>query len=251
MNVSLYQAAAAMNANERWQEVISENLAAGSLTAFKKQEVSFTAIQAGLMPHSNLSRPGAALAYALPGVTTSTNFSGGELRPTGVNTHLALEGPGFFEVQLPSGATAYTRDGQFQLDLQGQLVNGQGFPVLGEKGPIQLNPRNREDVSISPTGEVRQGGEVKGTLKLSDFQNPNLLTPVGGGLYEARDPRLTPAAGAKPKINPGCLEGSNTSSPAEMGNLITSMRAFEANQRVVQLHDERMGRIITELGNPS
>ena len=249
MNVSLYQAAAAMNANSRWQELISENLSASSVPGFKKQELSFAAVQAGLMPHADMARPGTALPFALPSSSAYTNFSGGELKPTGVDTHLALEGPGFFEVKLPNGSRGYTRDGEFQLNAQGQLVTKQGLLVMGESGPLQFDANNGAPISISSTGEVSQGGESKGTVKTANFENPNLLTPVGGGMFEARDAALKPAVGAKPAIREGWLEGSNTSSPAEMANLISSMRSFEANQRVVQLHDERMGRLITELGN--
>lgn len=249
MNVSLYQAAAAMNANSRWQELISENLAASSVPGFKKQELSFSAVQAGMMSHGDVAKPGASLPFSLPHTTAFTNFSGGELKPTGVNTHVALEGPGFFEVQLANGSRAYTRDGEFQLNAQNQLVNKQGLLVMGEDGPLQFDPNNGTPFSISPTGEVSQGTETKGILKIANFQNPTLLTPVGGGLFEARDAGLKPSTDARPTVREGYLEGSNTSAPAEMANLITAMRSFEANQRIVQLHDERMGRLITDLGN--
>lgn len=237
-----------MNANSRWQELISENLAASSVPGFKKQELSFTAIQAGLMPHSDVTKPGTALPFALPSTSVFTNFSGGELKPTGVGTHVALEGPGFFEVKLANGARAYTRDGEFQPNAQGQLVTKQGLLVMGTDGPLQFDANNGAPISISASGEVSQGSEPKGTLKIADFQNPNLLTPVGGGLFEAREAGLKPIP-AKAGLREGWLEGANTSAPAEMANLITAMRSFEANQRVVQMHDERMGRLITELGH--
>lgn len=249
MNVSLYQAAAAMNANSRWQELISENLAAGSVPGFKKQELSFTAIQAGLMPHGDVTRPGTSLPFALPSTTAFTNFSGGEIKPTGVNTHVALAGPGFFEVKLANGARAFTRDGEFQVNAQSQLVTKQGLLVMGEDGPLQFDANNGAPISIAAGGEISQGGESKGTLKITNFQNPNLLTPVGSGMFEARAAGLKPSTDAKPAVREGCLEGSNTSAPAEMANLITAMRSFEANQRIVQLHDERMGKLITDLGN--
>lgn len=247
MNVSLYQAASAMNANARWQELISENLAASSVPGFKKQELSFTAIQAGLMPHGDVTKPGNSLPFALPSTSAFTNFSGGELKPTGVNTHVALEGPGFFEVQLANGSRAYTRDGEFRLNAQSQLVTKQGLLVMGADGPLQFDPNNGAPISIAAGGEVSQGADSKGTLKVVNYQNPNLLTPVAGGMFEARDAGLK-LSDAKPLIREGWLEGSNTSAPAEMAHLIIAMRSFEANQRVVQMHDERMGRLITDLG---
>ena len=251
MNVGLYQAAAAMNANARWQEMISGNLAASAVPGFKKQEMSFAAIQAGLMPHGDVRNAGAPMPFALPGASPFTNFSGGELKATGVGTNMALEGPGFFQVQLPGGSTAYTRDGEFQLNAQGQLATKQGYLVLGESGPIQFDLNNGAPISISPTGEISQGGEVKGTLKIGSFQNASLLSPIGNGLFEDRDPSSKPGQGPKPTVRQGWIEAANTSATTEMANLITAMRSFEANQRVVQLHDERMGKVISELGNPN
>jgi len=238
-----------MNVNARWQELISENLAASSIPGFKKQELSFSAIQAGMMPQGDISKPGTAQAFALPSASVFTNFSAGDLKPTGVNTNLALEGDGFFEVQLPNGTRGYTRDGEFRLNAQSQLVTKQGFLVMGESGPLQLDAGNGAAISVSPAGEVSQGTESKGALKVVNFQNPNLLTPVGGGMFEARDASLQPDTGAKATVRQGWIESGNTSAPAEMANLITAMRSFEANQRIVQLHDERMGRVISELGN--
>jgi flagellar basal-body rod protein FlgG len=245
MNVSLYQAAAAMNANARWQEVISDNLSSASIPGFKKQELSFSEIQAGLMPHAaNGSR------FTLPSTASFTNFTSGELSPTGIDTNVALDGPGFFEVQLPNGDHGFTRDGTFRLNAQGQLITSQGYLVLGENGPIQLDPGIKSPLVIAPNGEVSQGSDQKGTLKIANFSNPKLLTPISGSLFEARDPNLIPDT-TKGSVRQGFMEEGNTSPTVEMGNLILAMRSFEANQRVVQMQGERMGKMISELGNPT
>ncbi|MHC1765505.1 MAG: flagellar hook-basal body protein [Verrucomicrobiia bacterium] len=247
MNVSLYHAASALSANARWQEVISENLAATGIPGFKKQDISFEAVQAGLMsPGSS----GLQQAFALPQVRSATNFSQGELRMTSVKTDVAIEGPGFFTVQLPSGATGYTRDGEFRVNAQGQLTTKQGYAVLGDGGPIQLDLSEPADITISSTGEVSQGTELRAKLRVVDFRKPELLVSAGGGCFVARDPALIPIDVAQPSVRQGCLEGANTTAVSEMANLITAMRAFEANQRVIQLQDERMSRAISELGNP-
>ena len=247
MNVSLYQAAAAMNASSRWQELISENLAASSVSGYKKQELSFAAIQAGLMP----SPANGPQHFALPQAMAATNFQPGELKATGVSTDIALEGPGFIPVQLPDGHTAYTRDGEFHLSSSGQLVTKQGFAVLGEGGPIQLDLNNHTPLSISSTGEVSQGADIKGTIKAVDFTQPNLLTPISRSCFLANHPNLKTTDAVGTSIRQGFLEGANTSAAIEMGHLITSMRMYEANQKVIQAQDERMGRAITELGNPN
>ena len=248
MNVSLYQAAAAMTADARWQEAISGNLASASIPGFKKQDLSFDAVQAGMMSQATIDP---RMHYILPRATSVTSFAQGELRATGVNTDVAIEGKGFFEVQLPNGATAYTRDGEFQMNSLGQLITKQGSLVLGESGPIQLDHNNPSPLSISATGEVSQGADVKGKLKVVDFTQPNLLTQISGGNFLANHPNLQPVEVSQPSLRQGFLEAANTSPVTEMASLISVMRAFEANQRIVQLQDERMGRAISELGNPN
>ncbi len=131
MNVSLYQAASALNAMDRWQETIAENLASSSVPGFKKQDFSFAAVQAGLHGAPAASAAGASRAVLLNAGQASTNFQPGEVRVTNVKTDLAIDGKGFFEVQLPNGATAYTRDGEFHIDAQGELVTKEGHRVLG------------------------------------------------------------------------------------------------------------------------
>ena len=251
MNVSLFQAAAALNANTRWQESIAENLASSSIPGFKRQELSFAAIQAGLMPPTAAHPSGSLAHFALPVASVTTNFGTGEMKRTNVETDVAIEGPGFFEVQLPNGATAYTRDGEFQPNGQGQLATKQGYLVLGESGPIQLDPSNGGPISISQTGEFNQGAETKGKLKVVDFNDPHLLTSIGGGLFLANNPNIQTAEVPSVNLRSGFLENANTSATGEMVNLISAMRQYEANQRIIQMQDDRMGRTISELGNPN
>ena len=244
MNVSLFQAAAAMNANARWQEAISENISAGAIPGFKKQELSFGAVQAGLMSTAN-----GAQATSMPRAALATNFRQGELRSTGVNTDVALEGPGFLTVQLPDGNMAYTRDGELHLSPTGELITKQGYAVMGDGGPLQLDPSNHAPISIAATGEVSQGSELKGKLQISDFSQPQLLTPISNGYFVASNPNIRPEEASTTTLRQGFVESANTTASSEMVNLIAAMRMYEANQRVVQMHDDRMGKAITELGN--
>jgi flagellar basal-body rod protein FlgG len=247
MNVGMYQAAAGLNANARWQELIAGNLASSSIPGFKKQELSFAAIQGGLM-----SAPASGpQAFAMPHATAATNFQQGELRATGVRTDVALEGRGFFAVQLPDGHTAYTRDGEFHLDATGQLVTKQGYPVLGQGGPIQLDLNNHTPVTIAPTGEVSQGADLKDTLRIVDFNEPNLLTPISSGHFLARHAALQELTPEGTTVRQGFLEGANTSAAAEMVKLISALRMYEANQRVLVAQDDRLGKTIADLGRPT
>lgn len=251
MNVSLYQAASALNANARWQEVIAENLASSSLPGFKKQELSFGAVAAGRMPPTAQLQAGAPQVFAHTQTTTATSFRQGELKFTGVPTDVALEGRGFFEVQLPDGRTAYTRDGEFHLDAQGELVTKQGFRVMSSSGRLQLDRRNNGPLAISATGALSQGANSVGRLKVVDFTDPQKLKPIGNGLFIAEDPNLRPFEPGDYQVRQNFLEGANTNPVSEMVSLMTAMRSFEANQRVVQVNDERLRNIIAELGNPN
>jgi flagellar basal body rod protein FlgG len=243
MNVSLYQASAAMNAANRWQELIAENLSGAPLTGYKKQELSTEAVRAGLMLPGNQAAP----VFLLPHATAALNLQQGELRRTGAATDLAIDGPGFFEVQLPNGASAYTRNGEFRVSPQGVLMTKNGHTVMGETGPIQLDVASGEPMTISASGEVSQGGVLRGKLKVVEFNQPSLLTPAGAGLYLAQNPQLQARPAAASSVCQGFVEASNISPMLEMANLIVAMRQFETAQRVIQLQDERMGRTISEL----
>jgi flagellar basal body rod protein FlgG len=248
MNVSLYQAAAAMNAQARWQELITENLASGSVPGFRKKDISFSAVEAGLDPTA-IRNNGAH--YVIPTAQASTNFQPGDLRATGNQMDFALHGPGFIEVQMPNGAHGYTRDGELHLDSTGQLVTKQGYTVFGDNGPMQFDLNNGGAITMAPTGEISQGGEIKGRVQIVEFSDPHLLTAIGSGYFLADNPNAQAGPAAATTIQQGFLEASNTSPTAEMANLITAMRMFESNQKVMQMQDDRMGRVISELGNPS
>ncbi len=251
MNVGLYQAAAGMKATSQWQEMVAENLSSSSIPGFKKQNLSFGAVAAGLMGQGSASIDGANRRFSLTNGTASTDFRAGDIKPTGVTTDLAIEGRGFFEVNLPNGNKAYTRDGEFHPNAQGQLVTKQGFVVEGVAGAIQLDPNNASPITISASGEVSQGDVSRGTLKAVDFNDYDRLSGMGGGYFLANDPALVATPTTKATFVQGYLESSNTSTVAEMVNLISSSRMFEANQKVAQIEDERMGRLIADVGNPN
>ena len=223
-------------------------MASASIPGFKKQEISFEAVRAGILSPNKASAT--SQPVALPATRTPLNFSAGEVRRTDVNTDLAIEGSGFFEVQLSNGSTAYTRDGEFKVNSQGELVTKQGYVVMGEGGPIALDRNNSASIHVAEDGTVSQGSEVRGKINLVAFNDPNLLRPVSGGFFLAKDPAIQQVDDAKVTVRQGFLEGANTSAVTEMANMITVMRAYEANQRVIQMQDERMGRAISELGSP-
>jgi flagellar basal-body rod protein FlgF len=251
VNVSLFSAAAALDANSRWQEVIADNLASSSVPGYKRQQLSQEAIRAGLMSGNGSNLP---QFFSISKTSTSTNFNPGEMKYTENGTDVAIEGKGFFNVQLPDGRTGLTRDGEFQVNSKGQLVTKESFPVLGTSqgvtGPIQFSPDHSGPISISPTGIISQGSERKGKLLVTDVDQPQKLTNLTGGYFAAQDPKLvtTPSTA---NLREGYLESSNTSTLMEMASMMTASRSFEANQHVIQIQDDRLNRTISELGNPT
>lgn len=243
MDVSLYSAAAAMNATERWQDMVAANLSAASIPGSRQQEISFSSVQAGLAS----AEPGAGgNNYVIPYAGASTNFSQGELKSTGDKMNLALQGPGFFSVQMPDGSTAYTRDGEFQLNSQGQLATKQGYPLIGTGGALTFDPNNPAPIDIATDGEVSQGTDIKGAIAVTEFGNLKGLTLGGSGYFQA-NAAAKPAPATTTNVRQGFVEESNTSPTLAMASLITSMRMFETNQKVMQMQSDRMTKTITDL----
>ena len=239
----MYQAAAAMNAHARWQEIISGNLAASSVPGFKKDEVTFSAIEAGYMPADG---PDGRMPLQLPTTDRGVNFAPGEFRYTGENLDVAIDGPGFFEVQLPTGELGYTRDGQFGLNASGQLVTKDGYLVMGDGGPIQALPDLGAEVRFSPAGEATQGADVLGRLRIIEFNSPQLLKRMGGYfLGGAAGLEAMPVDGIE--VKPETIEAANTSPMAEMTSLLLSMRMFETNSRLLQMEDQHLDRTVRDL----
>ena len=245
MNVSLYQAAAAMNATSRWQEMISDNMADSSVPGARKQDISFAAIEAGT-PSGRLGMNGDR--FVMPAARPALNFQQCEINPTGVSTDFAVDGPGFFQVQLPSGQMSYTRDGEFHVNAKGQVTTKRGYPVMSDGSPVQLDPNNSGQITVSASGQISQGGEPKGHIRLVEFKDPHVLSIMGGGYYAMANPDEKPEDAKNSAVRQGYLEAANTSPTAEMSSLITAMRMFESNQKVMQMQDDRMGRVITDLG---
>lgn len=248
MDVSLYQAAAAMNATAQWQDMITQNLTTSGISGGRKHDVVFSDVQAGMDPNVN---PGSQSNYFIPVATQVTNFQPGEIHASSSPMDFALEGPGYFNVEMPNGQIAYTRGGSFELNAKGELVTNQGYPILSDGGPIKVNPNNSDSLTISATGEINQGQQHLGKFKLTEFDNPAYLTTIGAGSFQADNPDAGATAAVATKVRQGFLEEANTSPTTEMSGLVTAMRMFEANQKVMQMQSDRMSRTITELGGTS
>lgn len=211
------------------QAAIANNLANVDTTSFKRRVATTT--------------PGAAsfqslLEQELPTVEYQerADLSRGIVRETGNRLDVAIDGPQWLRVQNRAGATFYTRNGQLQVDAQGQLVNRSGLAVLDSGGaPISLNTTdaNVGTLVISPNGQIGdpKSGATYGTLGLFTLPRPEALVPTGNGLYA--DPEGQAASLVPGGVQQGFLEGSNVDSLQELVQMITVERSFTATQKAL------------------
>lgn len=249
MNIGLYKGAAALGAYEKWQEILAQNLAAGSVPGFKKNEISFDSVSDNRKLGGH-GRSGHEPQAVMPQASSKINFGQGELRRTGADLDFALQGEGFFQIQRPNGEMGYTRDGQFQLKADKTLITKGGLVVMGENGPIVF-PQGSGAISVNAEGVIFQGDETVGKLPIYQFKHLQDLHRVGDGLMAPAKGGEHPVPAEKPVILNGYLEQSNVSPMTEMVNLIDVSRAYEACQKVIQSHDEDSDKAIQVLGNPT
>lgn len=249
-------AATGMLAQEKNVNVISNNVANVNTTAYKRQRVSFSDLMYmnDVLPGANTSNAGniaptgvqSGLGVKVAG--TYKVFTQGTLQKTDAPFDMSIQGRGFFRVTMPDGTNAYTRDGSFDVDEAGQLVNKQGYPV----DPNITIPTTTVDVSISADGTIT--GKVNDTLTNFGqittvmFQNEVGLENIGNNLYKQTD-----ASGVATDVIAGeqgagtilhkHLEGSNVNAIEGVTDLISAQRAYELNSRIISTADEMMNAV--------
>lgn len=224
-----------------WQrhEVLANNLANITTTAFKRDDVIpvLDPASADLVASGrNLELIGTAPAIQF------TDHAQGAIQHTGRNLDLALDGSGFLVVETPAG-TRYTRSGAFNLGADGALVTADGHAVMGVAGRIILRSPN---FTITGQGEVRDGAQVVGTLKTVDFPKPYQLLKEGSNLYVPAE-GLTPEASTAQVVS-GALEASNVNSVEAMVSMIEVLRSYEASQKALQALEEANQTAANDIG---
>jgi flagellar basal-body rod protein FlgG len=250
---SLDIAGTGMQAQQTNVEVISNNIANMTTTGFKRRRAEFQDLiyQNLRRVGSNSSDNGTVVpsgAQVGLGVKTAAIYRIGEqgnLQQTSNSLDLAIRGHGHFQVTLPSGETAYTRDGTFSLSPEGQIVTSDGYPVA----PGITIPTNARDVTINATGEVQvkidgtTAPQTVGTVQLATFPNDAGLDAQGDNLLVASAASGAPVTGVPGSpgfgsIMQGFVESSNVNVVTEITNLITAQRAYKMNSRVITASDQ-------------
>ena len=174
------------------------------------------------------------------------DLSAGPIQETTNPLDLAIAGTGFFAVQAADGSTRYTRDGGFLTDTNGTLRARDGSSVLDTNGqPIQLPPGG--DVSVAADGTILSGGATIAQLQIADFAPGANLTKVGNGMFSAPTGTL-PQAATGSQLYQGYLEGSNVDLTESMVSTMNLVRAYEANQKLLQMQDATLKQAVNDVG---
>ena len=249
---ALYSAATGMLAQQTALDNISNNLANVNTTGFKKSKIEFQELlyQTTRAPGADLGSgnqlpTGIQVGQGSRPVATARIFTNGDLTQTGEQLDVAVQGTGFFQVQMPDGTNAYTRDGAFKTDSTGRIVTSDGLPLQAGFQPI---PAGTTNITMGSTGNVTYTGATGNStfqVQLVRFANPAGLESMGGNLYKetaaSGTPQLgTPGSNGFGTLNQGYLELSNVKVVEEMVNMIVAQRAYEVNSKAVQAADEMM-----------
>jgi flagellar basal-body rod protein FlgF len=226
-------------------DIAANNIANADTTGFKVEQLLLGA-EVGNRARNDAIRPGASFVLD-NGV--GRDFSQGTLEQTGRSLDFAIEGEGvFFRVQ-DGGAEAYTRDGAFTIDPEGTLVTKSGLPVLGEGGPITVDPA-RGALTVADDGTISQDGAVIGQLGLARFADLGVLSKDGDGLYR-NGSNAAPIDATGAQVRQGMLEGSNVNALIEITNLIEISRAYESATKMIENVQELSRRSVERLGRSS
>jgi flagellar basal-body rod protein FlgG len=254
---SLSIAKTGLEAQQTQLDAITHNLANVGTNGYKRSRAVFEDLmyqnirQAGGPTTQETQLPtGLQLGSGVRPVATSRNFTQGSLTQTGNQLDLAINGQGFFQVQMPDGGTAYTRDGSFQVNAQGQLVTNAGYAV----NPGITVPADAQTVTIGRDGTVsatlpnNATPQQIGQLQLANFMNPAGLDPRGGNLFMETAASGTAQTGAPDTnglgaINQGMVEGSNVNVVEELVAMIQTQRAYEINSKAIQTSDQMLARL--------
>ncbi len=230
MKIGLYTAALGTIVPEKRLEIIANNLANTETPGFKEDRAYF----------KNYIEE-----------ASYTVMKQGGFRSTGSPLDVAINGEGFFRVQK-DGKTMYTRNGNFRLNADQELVTQNGWKVMGQGGPITLsNPiENSTDIRIEPDGQIFDGDDQIGTLDVVKFPPKARLKKGVYGYFQPEDPGVKPKASENYKVQQYYLEDANFEVPKEMASMVDCLREMESFQKAMRTYQEIESELIRKMGTP-
>jgi flagellar basal-body rod protein FlgG len=240
MDRGFYIAASGMLTEQVRQDQLANDLANASTSGYKADQSTQANFGELLLKNTSNNQQIGGLGLGVGISKTQVDLEQGPLQQTGEPLDVALQGPGFFAVQTAAG-TRYTRDGQFSLDANGTLVTALGNPVLGPNGKQISVKGHGDDLKISADGTITAGSQSLGKIAIVSLTNP----------AKQGDTLFTGAPGAAPQgttMEQGALEGSSTNPAKVMVDMITSLRAYESMQKVINSMDETLSKGIQSGG---
>ncbi len=248
----LYTSATGMIVQRQKMDVVTTNIVNAETTGYKSDELmirTFDSVMLERLNDPNVEKLGGDIGtYSFGNYAQEriTNFDIGAFETTGRNTDIAIDGDGFFVIEMENGEERYTRCGNFVVDPEGYLTTERGNYVLGENGRILVGS---EGFSVSLNGAItpEEGLGIPDTLRMVSFEDNNVLRKEGHNLYYIYGD-AEPVAGMRGSIRQGIQESSNVNIADESVDLIQLYRKYEANQRAVRLNDETLGLAVNKLG---
>ncbi|WML35423.1 flagellar basal-body rod protein FlgG [Clostridium sp. OS1-26] len=253
----LYTAVSGMITQEAKQDVITSNLGNSTTVGFKQDNLAIRRFDDVLLENydkvvggKNVRNEIGTLSLGSKVDSVNTDFTQGMIQDTGKPTDFAIDGKGFFTVQRNDGINNgqyYTRDGHFHVNIKGILVNDSGDAVIGRNlATNQLEPINVGDGKLTSDvyGNISIDGNKMYKLYTVDFNDYNSIKKMGDNLYQGNN-----AVENNAVVKQNSLEKSNVNVINEMTNMITTMRSFETNQKIIQSLDETLGKAVNEVGS--
>jgi len=239
---------------EQKQNTTTNNIANINTYGYKNEKLLSKSFDEIKLQNNDNYKNGTAGKKELGGVSfgvsideTITDFSQGVLKETNKKTDVGIQGSGFFSVMNPEGNIYYTRDGSFRIDNQGNLITNTGNYVLGkniDNGNVEPINVGQGNMTVSPNNIISLDGVNKYSFNIVDFDNYKNLKKQGDNLYSGENSRLVNDTFVKQ----GFIETSNIDITTEISNMMTFVREYEANQKVIQTIDSTLQKIANEIG---
>lgn len=245
----LYTVATGMIHQRDKLNTIANNLSNTNTKGYKKDDLVSRSFRDELLlrtgGHDQTPRRLGPINHGVYVENVATLFQDGPLQQTDSITDVGLQGDGFFTILRDDGEF-YTRDGSFKVNDEGILVTMEGNIVAGEYGPIEVG---QGDFKIDDQGYIWQGDNLINRIQLVSFEDPSLLEKVGDNLFVNSDQGDNPILGFEGQVFQGYTESSNVELLEEMNDMIVAARSYEANQRVLQMIDNTLGKAVNEVGS--